>query len=220
MRKKMALMIALSIFAIFLSSVYSNILYARQYASLKIPFSFAIAGENTKTYDFSNGAGTDKWAYRRQISQRPPLVNYLPSIEFNANQYNLISADDGLRQSERANIGYYASHRFVFSINEGNITSLHILWNGIGRNDWIFGGDGATLYIWNYTSGSYELWNTTTSATEVNLEVNISSGINNYINKNLTILVEQNLPSFRFFFNFYSRLQTDYIKIDVTYIGG
>lgn len=218
----MALMLTLAIFASFAGSIYSNILYANQYGNVSLPFSYSVIGENTSTYDFSNGAGANKWAYRRQASQRPPSGNNVPSIEFSTAQYNRISSDDGIRQNEVANVGYYASHRFVFSIKESNITLIHILWNGIGRNDWIFGGNGATLYVWNYTSGNYEIMDTTTLATEVNLEVNISSGIENYIgnDKNLTILVMQNLQSFRFFFNFYSRLQTDYVKVDVNYIGG
>ncbi|MEA2054098.1 MAG: hypothetical protein U9O96_03120 [Candidatus Thermoplasmatota archaeon] len=223
MRKKSALILALAISAIFVGSVHSNILYANQYVVTNIQSSYAIIGENTTTYDFSSGAGNDRWAYRDEVSQNPPSANNLPSTEFNSAQYNRISADDEIRQNERADIGNYAAHRFVFFIyeNEINITLLHILWNGIGTHDiWT---DGATLYIWNCTSSSYELLDTNTSAIEINLEANISSSIGNYISSdgNLTVLVVQNRPSFRFWwFRFYSRLQTDYIKVDITHTEG
>jgi len=221
MRKKLALLFALAVSALFAGSAYSNILYANQHAECSLSYSYTILGSsyNTTTYDFSSGAGVDKWAYRRGITQRPPPTNNLPSTEFNLVQYGRISSDDGSFQNERASPGNYASHRFVFHIYQDNITLLHISWNGRGIHDIL--PDGATLYIWNYTSSSYEVINSTNSNLEVYLGANISFGISHYIDSssNLTLLVTQNYLSFQFFiWSFYSRLATDYIKVDVTYM--
>ena len=218
----MALVVALAISAIFTGSVYSDILYANQYANSGISSMYTITGatENTTTYDFSSGAGNDRWAYRNGVGTNPPTANNLPSTEFNPAMYTRISADDGSFQSERAGIWYYAAHRFVFHIYESNVTSIDVLWNGIGSHD-IF-TDGAALYIWNYTNSSYELLDSNSSAAEIYLGGNISSDAGNYIgnDSNLTLLVVQNAPSFRFIWRFYSRLQTDYVKVDITYTGG
>ena len=227
MRKKMALTIALAISAIFTGSVYSNILYANQYEMFNTPFSYIIMGESTTTYDFSNGASTDKWAYRREDNQNPPSANNVPSVEFNLAQYNRISADDGVRQGERASSGNYAAHRFVFTINESieNITKIDILWNGIGvyafrlGGSWVPVSGGVTLHIWNYNTSSYETLNVTASMAEGNVTASITSNISNYINGSgkLILLIEQNSASWLIF---YSLLATDYIKADVTYTGG
>ena len=220
MRKKLALLFALSISAIFAGSAYSTILYANQYSEAGISSSYTVSGAsyNTTTYDFSTGAGVDRWAYRIDVSQNPPPTNSVPSTEFNTVQYSRISSDDGVFQVERASMWNYASHRFVFHIYQNNITLLHIVWNGIGRHDILT--DGLTFYIWNHTGASYEVLDSTNSYPEVYLEANISSGVNNYIDGsgNLTLLAVQNSPSFRFFWNFYSRLATDYVKVDVTYM--
>jgi len=222
MRKKLALLVALAISALFAGSAYSGVLRANQYADSSIPSMYTITGgtENTTTYDFSSGAGIDRWAYRNGVAPNPPTANNLPSTEFTSAMYTRISADDGVSQSEMAGMWYYASHRFVFRIYESNITSVGILWNGIGSHD-IF-TDGAGLYIWNCTNSSYELLDSNNSAAEIYLEGNISSGAGNYIgsNGNLTVLVVQNAPSFRFIWRFYSLLWTDYVKVDITYTGG
>jgi len=216
------LLVALAISALFAGSAYSGVLLANQYSDSSIPSMYTITGgaENTTTYDFSSGAGSDRWAYRNGVADNPPTANNLPSTEFNNTMYTRISADDGISQDERAGLWYYAAHRFVFHINESNVTSVGVLWNGMGSHD-IF-TDGARLYIWNYTNGSYELLDSNTSAVEIYLEGNISSGAGNYIGSdgNLTVLVVQNTPSFRFIWRFYSFLWTDYVKADITYTGG
>jgi len=166
-----------------------------------------------KTYDFSNNASIDRYAYRYQIYSAPPSSNDIPSIEFSPSQYQNISYDDGIEQIERASLGYYASHRFVFNIE--NASLLHITWKGRGWHDfWLW--NGAILYIWNYSSGSYELLDYTTGSSITILEGVITNPSNYIQNGNITILVVQNGYSFRWWlWTFHSYIATDYIKLEV-----
>ena len=172
-------------------------------------------------YDFSSGGGTDRWAYKYQANTNPPSANNIPSIEFGG--YANISADDGIMEYDFADTtGFYATHRFDFKIseNKGNITGINVLWNGIGRSGgWLPGNDGATLYLWNFSSGSYEEFATSLSAGEIYLTANVSS-IENFVNStgHIIVLVEQNtnawLP-----FGFpltLSRLWTDCLCLNIS----
>ena len=176
------------------------------------------------TYDFSTGAGSDKWAYRRQASVKPPGTNDVPSTEFTTAEYGRIESNNNVFQEDITDAGsYYSTHRFTLKIQEdiSSITSIYVLWNGKGYTESSGSGaiDGATLYIWNSANGEYENKNTTTTSSEVDLSYNITSGIGNYIDAdgNLRILVEQNTytrwkqGAYR-----YSHIQTDYVKADVS----
>lgn len=173
-------------------------------------------------YNFSTGYGANKWAYRYQIyNAKPPLTNDTPSTEFTSIEYNNISANDGIFQSDKAESeNYYAAHRFKFNIQEGiaSINKISVFWNGCGNHE--SDTKGATLYVWNRTSSSYMQLNSSTSAVEVNLSGEIISGIGNYIDAsgNLTILVEQNSNTRRVSSQWrYSDIETDYIEIGINY---
>ncbi|MCD6330955.1 MAG: hypothetical protein J7L80_01995 [Thermoplasmata archaeon] len=166
-----------------------------------------------KTYDYSNNAGIDRYAYRYQTSSAPPSSNDIPSTEFSPIQYQNISYDDGIEQIEEASLWYYASHRFVFNIGE-NATLLHITWKGRGWHNF-FPLNGARLYIWNCSSNSYELLDYTTGGSITMLEGVIVNPSHYIQNGNVTILVVGNGYSFWLFRTFYSYIATDYIKLEV-----
>lgn len=164
---------------------------------------------NWTRYDFDVGAGTDKWAYRDEVADKPPTTCDVPNIEFSS--YTAISADDGTYQHDYSN-NNYAAHRFNFSIDEdaANITAINVTWNGKGYRS---GGDGATLYICNGTG--YKQLNSTNLATEVYLTGGVTSSISSYINAgNVTVLVEQNTAGGGY--SSKSNIDTDYVKVVVT----
>jgi len=113
--------------------------------------------------------------------------------------------------------GFYAIHRFNFSIAEpeGSITKLDILWDGRGTHDW--GTDGATLYVWNFQADMYEQMDTSTD-TYVTLGGTITDNIGDYIDDDgsLIIIAEQNSAQWEWWrWRFRSRLSTDYVRVNV-----
>ncbi|HJH26302.1 MAG TPA: hypothetical protein C5S37_05885 [Methanophagales archaeon] len=184
------------------------------------------------TYDFSTGAGLNKWAYKPQVGAKPPATNDVPNIEFEnlsnpkKNQYVKISTDNRKAQSDSTNLsGYYAAHRFVFDIADKipaeNIVEIGVLWNGKGTHT-DREKSGATLYIWNATSSVYKELNTTISGKEVYLTGEITVDCENCIDAtgNLTILVEQNYnQTIKGKKELVSKISTDYVKVDITHLS-
>ena len=188
----------------------------------------AVKPDLPTTYDFATGAGIDKWAYRYQTDAKPPAANDVPGIEFMSNtnpkkdQYVKISTDDRKMQSDSTDaVDNYSTHRFVFDITQsvGDIVKIEVLWNGKGAHT-DRKKSGATLYIWNCTSGAYEELANTTSNKEVYLTGEMTAEIGSYIGAtgNLTILAEQNsahaLKGKR---SLMSKIGTDYVKVDITH---
>ena len=160
-------------------------------------------------YDFSTGAGVDKWAYKDEMSG-----NDAPNILFTTGNYLNIAVDDGTRQMDSAQTDeYYAAHRFVFTITEADPTALTAAWNGIGYHD--SETNGATLYIWNFNTVEYEELDTTTSSMEQTLTATLTSNLGDYIDINdmVIIIVVQNHLTYA---DFYSNIETDYVKLVVT----
>jgi len=171
------------------------------------------------TYDFSTGAGSDKWAYRKQHKAKPPATNNVPKSKFPKPRYTSIKAQDGRMQIDTTSRkGNYAIHRFKFEIaeEEESIKEIRVLWTGIGFQ--LFGTQGATLYIWNFETRAYEQQDRDT-ALYSKLEGTISDNIEDYIdnNGNLIVIAEQNSPQRRLrWWNLRSRIGTDYVKVDIT----
>ena len=177
-----------------------------------------VASAVTTTYDFSSDPGTTNWAYLKQCSDKPHSTNSEPNTQFSSDDYNNIPANDGTMQENKADGGSYAAHRFEFTISENtnSITQIYAFWNGKGEKMGLIGTKGATLYIWNYDSGSYEQLDTNSDETEVDLAGTITSNIGNYIDANgyLIILIEQNAETALLVI---STIYTDYVKVDVTH---
>ena len=179
----------------------------------------------TTTYDFTTGAGLDRWAYRYQTDAKP-AANDVPDIEFMSNtnpkkdQYVKISTDNRKMQSDSTDLeGYYAAHRFVFDVAQPveDILTIEVLWNGKGAHT-DKKKSGATLYIRN--GAGYEELASTTSNKEVYLSAELTGGFGNYIDANgyLTVLVEQNsAQTVKGKKEYVSTLSTDYVKVDITH---
>jgi len=179
-----------------------------------------LPNEVVTTYDFTTGVSSDKWAFRKQHFGKPPLDNDDPNNEFKLEEYEPIMVDDGMMQEDAsAAKRFYAIHRFNFNIAEPEdaITSIDILWDGKGEHDWLLGGDGATLYIWNFDIGAYEQLDSSIDD-HITLEGSINTSIGDYIGPkgNLIFIAEQNTAQWKLGFKFHSRLGTDYVKVDVT----
>jgi len=186
----------------------------------------AVKPDLTTTYDFTTGAGLDRWAYRYQTDAKPPAANDVPGIEFmsdtnpNKDQYVRISTDNHKMQSDSTDLeGYYSAHRFVFAIAQpvDDISTIEVQWNGKGANANRTVLQGATLYIWNGTG--YEELATTTSKKKVYLGAELTGEFGNYIADGyLTVLVEQNsAQTVKGKRPLVSKLSTDYVKVDITH---
>ncbi|MCK4733634.1 MAG: hypothetical protein KAT65_14365, partial [Methanophagales archaeon] len=93
----------------------------------------------------------------------------------------------------------------------------NVTWNGIGDHD--FATDGAKLYMYNFTAGSYRQLNSTTSNADVDLtgSVNTTLGISNYISSsNVTMLVKQTSAHDDEEEEPFSYIKTDYVKLVIT----
>ena len=108
------------------------------------------------TYDFTTGRQADKWAARKPDEPtNPPSTGpfIYDETEFSGGMYDDIEASD----DDRANTGItnkrYATHHFIFTIDEdpADIYNLSVLWEGFGTQN------PAYVYIWNYDSQSWEL---------------------------------------------------------------
>lgn len=174
--------------------------------------------EVVTTYDFTTGAGGDRWAFRKQHDTKPPASSDVPDIEFTQSEYEKIMADDFMMQIDRTSAnGEYAIHRFKVSIDEpeSSITEIGILWNGVGYHYW--GAGGATLYVRNVESRCYEKLSSGFS-TYLTLEGSITGNIGDYIDDSgsLTIIAEQNTPQRKFWrWVLKSSIGTDYARVDV-----
>ncbi|MCK4733666.1 MAG: hypothetical protein KAT65_14525 [Methanophagales archaeon] len=172
--------------------------------------------EYIHVYDFSTGAGTDKWAFRNETTGCSATQ---PNIEFTTVQYEKINTSDDTRQDDKTSQDtYYAAHRFNITIIEdaSDVRKINVTWEGIGDH----GGsatDGAKLYIYNFSAGAgYEQLDSTTSNTEQTLAGEKTSSISSYINvNNVTILVNQTSAHTSGPGGRASHIKTDYVKLEL-----
>ena len=117
-----------------------------------------------------------------------------PNEEFSRASIRL---DDQVFQCNATNDndeGYYAAHRFNFTVRESatKIDKIKVIWNGNGTHEDLDATDGAKLRIYNFNSAGYEQLDSTTLDTEVTLTGEKTSSISNYIrDHNVTVLVNQ-----------------------------
>jgi len=175
-------------------------------------------------YDFLTGEGGDKWAYGKQVDAVKPATNDVLSDQFSSLNYVDIKVDDEDRKVSTTgpDDGYYAAHRFNFSIAEpvSKIARINITWNGIGWYDKATPASkhGAHLYIWNFSSVSYEeLADNVGVSADATLTGEVTTSINSYINaSNVTVLVVQNTAQDKVGQTTYkSNIETDYVRVVV-----
>ena len=167
----------------------------------------------TTTYDFTSGAGSNKWGYELEVSASPPSTNDTPSST--TMTYSNISSDNSTYEQAYIKNGNYAAQRFKFTISENRtgVTQIDVLWNGMA--DRKLGTEGGRLYIWNFDSGSYSLLNSSSVDTDVNITGTITSTPANYIDTDgilyLILITNQSSST-----NKEAMVDTDYVKVDIT----
>jgi len=117
--------------------------------------------EVVATYDFAIGRqGVDCFAFADAGKPQAPTTLDTPSSPLNSGQYDAIEVQDGTFHQISVLIeSDYAQTRFVFQIKEhrGDVSRITATWRGKGVNEHSSRTDGASLYLWNYASGGYEL---------------------------------------------------------------
>lgn len=138
------------------------------------------------TYDYAVASqGVNAWAYDGQSSSNPPGNNTTPSAQLNVVEYDKIEADDGATHSiNTSSNNNYSMMRYVWQINEdeADVFKIDIEWIGRNYNEHGSREDGVELYIWNYSSGSYEeLADSGNTESQATLTASISSNTADYI---------------------------------------
>ncbi|MDK2975077.1 MAG: hypothetical protein PWP08_1448 [Methanofollis sp.] len=124
-----------------------------------------------------------------------------------------IETDDNVYYTTTASSDRYAAQRFTFEIDEDdNIQDLNVTWIGKGRDS----TNGATLYLWNDRTNTYDQVDTEVSTSEITLNYATDSPANYIDNKVVNVLVVQNgvtrtIPPP----GTTSTLQTDYVRLEV-----
>ena len=113
-------------------------------------------------YDFSTGAGTDRWAKSNNVAAPPPGLSDTfdtdPTGWVNAtsNDYTNVSSEDGVVWSIAGASGNYTALQCKFTVAEGaysgNVTSIGVTFNGTSEQS----SDLLQLWAWNFNSGSWQ----------------------------------------------------------------
>lgn len=183
------------------------------------------SGETGATYDFATGRqGIDCFAFSGEGKPQVPAGMLTPARQLTSAQYNVIKVQDGnfyvVSVSSNSN---YAQIRFIFQIAEdrARVSQITATWRGKGVNADHLRTDGASLYVWNYTTAAYELLQTS-SGTDAVVALTGTRTVapSRYIDptglKMITLLVVSNDEKTSGSNN---RLHTDYVCLDVTASG-
>lgn len=184
------------------------------------------ASTNGTVYDYaSRDQGTNIWAYDGQESSGPPSNNASPSSTLSAGEYNDIEADDSDSHSiNTSSNNRHSTMRYVIEIDEdeADVSQLTVSWIGRNYNEHGSRDDGVTLYIWNYSDGSYEqLEASADTESQVTLSGTITTDITDYIggaSDDTVILLAQS--SDRQSGNRDNILYCDYVSLSVSAGGG
>ena len=182
-------------------------------------------GELNAGYDFATGRqGVDCFAFAGEGKPQEPTALGTPSIALDAGQYDAIEAQDGTFQAvDVLSESDYAQMRSVFEIrrNRSDVTEITATWRGKGVNEHSSRTDGASLYLWNYSSGAYELLQTSPDTeAEITLTGSRNVAPGRYVGgaggKTVVLLVASNDKKTGQKAN---TLFTDYVRLDVRGAG-
>ncbi|MDY6966624.1 MAG: hypothetical protein SVM80_11790, partial [Halobacteriota archaeon] len=170
-------------------------------------------GSSTTTYDFSNGAGSDKWAYGYEVNYYVECSDANPNDDITSSEYNQIAGDDNSYfDSEDLGLNDRAAIRYEIDISEevADITDFSVTWNGYrgGSYEYDIG-----LYIWNHNLGVYELLELGTGTSEFTLTGSKTADIGNYIDG------DGDLVFLTYYFDTSERFYTNYVGVEVSYTG-
>jgi len=169
-------------------------------------------------HDFNTAGDTTGWGYKGAVATAPPVTIDVPSTPISSTVD--IADDDASAEVTNSDSGF-AAHRFNLSLDistekDGPVNKIEqvaITWIGTGSHP--VSTDGTTLYIWNSNTGSYEILDSTNSASEATLTGVLASDIEDYISSaNVTVIAVQNSQGTE---DEQSHLETDYVKMTVTH---
>jgi hypothetical protein len=113
-------------------------------------------------YDFSSGAGSNRWARWNNITTPPPTLSDTfdtdPTgwVEATSGQYTDISTAEGSMWNISGTSGNYTALQCKFTVAEGayagSVTSIGITFNGSSQDN----GDLLQFWAWNFTSEAWE----------------------------------------------------------------
>jgi hypothetical protein len=137
---------------------------------------------SAKTYDFTNMPLLHK-AYEGYDYDLPANTPPYYEAELSTTEYSAINASDDIRAEyykEGLPAEEYDFHRFEFTIDEDPsvISQLYVIHEGYGVNQ---GWPGLELFVWNYTSSSWESVGLHYADHDATIEKTYTSGFSDYI---------------------------------------
>lgn len=161
------------------------------------------------TYDFSSGAGIDKWAWYVDSDDEPPESSPNVVTELTSAEYSSISASDDSRYTSpdpRYNDEASLKCEFIIDEDPSSVTQIKITWEGYPAV-----ADQVTIWVWNINTNAWEEKATVNCPTsDTTITATITTGISNYIStdKHIIFCVQNRRSS--------ESLITDYVKIEIT----
>ncbi len=181
-------------------------------AALSLPSSTAAQ----TVYDFSTGAGVDRFAYGDSITSSPipPTSNTIPASQIPSPIYPSIAASDSSVYSTGTFSGSLrAAMRYVFSVVEprSTITDLEMLWEGRGTSGGVMPND-IDVWAWNATTAVYTLVGSTQQGSTPDAVISklYTTDAQDYVDgsNQVTMLVTNSTSD--------KGILVDYVKITVT----
>ncbi|MFH1770580.1 MAG: CARDB domain-containing protein [archaeon] len=171
------------------------------------------------TYDY-NGANHEAYKGGNTVNPAPPATIVL-GTEFTSEEYTNISASDNAHTHTAitGNTGEHAYQTFKFIVpdSEEDITSFVVTHEGYATETTDQIGDTYGLYLWNFTSGVYQLFTSGAAQTsDQTIIATINTNGSDFINTTgeLYVLVEGDFKTVGSG-GAQADLWTDYIKLDV-----
>ncbi|RII26153.1 MAG: hypothetical protein CXR31_10620 [Geobacter sp.] len=166
----------------------------------------------TFTYDFSTGAGTDKWAYQENntLTTVPPATRTTVNTALTAANYTSIGTDNSTNYVNTATFSDANAIRMDINITQDptTIDSMVVTFNGTGENTLTI-----RPYIWNYTTSAWQQFPTTmtinTTDTTATSTYNPAGDFTDFVSGGqITILVTDTTTA-------NLNWNVDYLKVDV-----
>ncbi len=168
----------------------------------------------TTTYDFSSGAGTDKWAWDVESDNDPPEASPNSETAATSEQYSWIATSDDVRwQLPDPGFRDYEWVKSEMTINEDVSIITRIDFSGEA-----YGSVSATakIYAYNISTSNWDLVGSGTvpnAAPDATITGSITTGFSNYIDVDGSLIWAFGLADDSDY------LYVDYVKADVTFTG-
>jgi MSHA biogenesis protein MshQ len=123
--------------------------------------SLPYAAEGQIVYDYATRSqGVDALAHDGTSAVQVPTNSTVPATQLSSGEYALVAADDtGFHTLSTTTNNRYVQMRFSLTLEEpaATVTALELSWIGRGVNANGARVDGASLYVWNWSSSVYVL---------------------------------------------------------------